>query len=621
MSNTSTDFSIDIDELTEEHPRHKTPANSKVVLRPHQQTLLARCVQYENEQLYLKEFEQVAHDVSEMDFVRTKVGIIGDRVGSGKSYVILSLLQSNNLSNEIVPVIKSHGFNKVNFFLHDFSQTITTNLLVIPHNLSVQWQYYIDNFGTNMKCKMIKLAKTLDLLFQTDDDVIDNLQEYNLIVITSTLYNRLAQVLHDKKVKLQRIIFDEVDSLNIPSCKYVDANFYWLVTASFGNTLYPRGYCMYDRNIGRYIWYATGMRHSGFLKYLLNDLATHLPRNMLKTLIVKNSEAYVEASLSLPPMHTNIIKCKTPHTIRVLDGVVDRQVLEHLNADDVQGALNYINSHQKNTEEHIILRVIEKFSRQATNLRLQIQTTNAMMFDVETERETELSRLSSQLNAIQHKIDTITERISSSNMCTICYDDIQQKVIVPCCQNAFCFKCISLWITHKHPCPLCKSTLGLGDIFVVDNNASTSSVEVTCEELTESEQYDKLENLEKLLQGMITEQDNNDKRILIFTAYDNVFTNIVGVLNKVKITFEYLKGNGNQVNAIVERYKKGITNVLLINPRQYGSGLCLENTTDMIMFHKFDTEIEKQVIGRAQRYGRKDPLSLYYLLYTNEIEK
>jgi hypothetical protein len=393
------------------------------------------------------------------------------------------------------------------------------------------------------------------------------------------------------------------------------------VTASFGNALYPRGYCMYDRNIGRYIWYATGMRHSGILKYLLTDLATHLPRNMLKTLIIKNNEAYVEASLSLPPVHMSIIKCKTPHTIRVLDGVVDRQVLEHLNADDVQGALNYINSHQKNTEEHIILRVIEKFTRQATNLRLQIQTTNVMMFDVETERETEISRLTSQLNGIQHKIDTISERITSSDMCTICYDDIQRKVVVPCCQNTFCFKCISMWITHKHSCPLCKKTIGLGDLLVVDNDASTSLTENTCEDVPESEQYDKLENLEKLLSGIKGEQGYEDKRVLVFTAYDNVFINIIGVLNKVQIKFEYLKGNGNQVNAIVERYKKGTTNVLLINPRQYGSGLCLENTTDMIMFHKFDTEIEKQVVGRAQRYGRKDPLSLHYLLYTNEIEK
>jgi SNF2 family DNA or RNA helicase len=621
MAQSTTDFSIEIDELTEEHPRHDTPSGSKIILRPHQQTLLARCVRYESEQLPLKDFETAPEDTTDADFMRTKVGIIGDRVGSGKSYVILSLIRSN-MSNNTLPVIKSHGYNKVMFFLHDFTQPVNTNLLVIPHNLAIQWQYYIDNFGTNIKYKVIKVAKVLETFNQPDQNVNDQLQEYDLIVVTSTLYNKFAQILSDNNIKLKRIFFDEVDSLNIPSCKYVDASFYWLVTASYGNTLYPRGYCMYDRNIGRYIWYATGMRHSGFLKNLLCDLAAHLSRSLIKTLIIKNSEAYVEASLSLPAMITNIIRCKTPHSIRVLDGVVDRQVLQHLNANDVQGALACINNHQKNTEENIILRVIDKLSKQATNLRLQIQATNAMMFDVETERQTELTRLNAQLDAILHKIDTISQRIKTSEMCSICYDDIEQKAIVPCCQNAFCFKCISKWISHKHSCPLCKNDSLLVDLYVVDNEASSSQC-LDCDTGEEDahEQYDKLENLERLLRDMKGIEGHTNRKILIFTAYENVFLHISDILRKVNIKFEYLKGNGNQINSIVERYKSGFTNILLINPRQYGSGLCLETTTDMIMFHKFDTEIEKQVIGRAQRYGRKEQLHIHYLLHTNEIDR
>jgi SNF2 family DNA or RNA helicase len=56
-----------------------------------------------------------------------------------------------------------------------------------------------------------------------------------------------------------------------------------------------------------------------------------------------------------------------------------------------------------------------------------------------------------------------------------------------------------------------------------------------------------------------------------------------------------------------------------MNTQHFGSGLNLENTTDMVLFHKIDTENEKQVIGRAQRYGRKEPLNVHYLLYENEM--
>ena len=615
------EFNLELDELTEEHPKHPTPIGSKIILKPHQQTLLARCIRYENEEIKLQDFERFENGVSSRDFLRTKIGIIADRVGSGKSYVILSIVKSNNISNEVHPLIKSHGCNKVNFFFHDFTESIKTNLLVIPHNLAVQWQYYIENFGTDLKCKIIKVAKVLDSLCQNPENIINEIKEYDLIVVTATLYNRLAQALVENKIKLQRIIFDEVDSLNIPSCKYVDANFYWLVTASYGNTLYPRGYCTYDRNVGRYIWFATGMRHSGFLKHLLSDITHHLPRSLVKTLIIKNSEAYVESSLSLPPMMVNIIKCKTPHSIRVLDGIVDRQVLQHLNANDVQGALSYINNQQKNTEENIILRVIDKFSRQAANIKLQIQTTNAMFFETENERDNELTRLQTQLEAITHKMETISQRIKSTEMCSICYDDIEQKVVVPCCQNSFCFKCISMWVSNKHSCPLCKGAIGFGELLVVDNEASTSCPQEDNRYHEESEQFDKFENLQQLLESLKTNGNFDNRKILIFTAYDNVFANIIDVLGKQHVQWEYLKGNGNQVNAIVERFKKGTTTALLINPRQYGSGLCLETTTDMIMFHRFDTEIEKQVIGRAQRFGRKEPLKVHYLLYANELEK
>jgi SNF2 family DNA or RNA helicase len=82
--------------------------------------------------------------------------------------------------------------------------------------------------------------------------------------------------------------------------------------------------------------------------------------------------------------------------------------------------------------------------------------------------------------------------------------------------------------------------------------------------------------------------------------------------------YSHLKGRGDVVKNIVNNYKTGDLQVLLVNVHDYGSGLNLENTSDIIMFHKFDSEIEKQVIGRAHRLGRRGELSVWYLLYGNE---
>jgi SNF2 family DNA or RNA helicase len=233
------------------------------------------------------------------------------------------------------------------------------------------------------------------------------------------------------------------------------------------------------------------------------------------------------------------------------------------------------------------------------------------------ERQSEIQKLEKQLETITNKISTISSRIKESDLCTICFDTTENKTVTSCCQNAFCFKCINLWLSQKNVCPLCKMNMGLSDLYVIDNNVIENMDTYSDDEsaVTRTKRTnDKYQNLEIILQTL-----NDNAKILLFSAYENSFNNVIPILKNNNIQFEYLKGNGNQINCTVERYKSGQTKVLLVNTRQYGSGLCLENTTDMIMFHKFDTEIEKQVIGRAQRYGRKEPLNIHYLLYENEM--
>ena len=49
----------------------------------------------------------------------------------------------------------------------------------------------------------------------------------------------------------------------------------------------------------------------------------------------------------------------------------------------------------------------------------------------------------------------------------------------------------------------------------------------------------------------------------------------------------------------------------MLNAQHYGSGLNLQMATDVIMYHKFNKELEEQVIGRAQRLGRQTSLNIH----------
>jgi hypothetical protein len=57
----------------------------------------------------------------------------------------------------------------------------------------------------------------------------------------------------------------------------------------------------------------------------------------------------------------------------------------------------------------------------------------------------------------------------------------------------------------------------------------------------------------------------------------------------------------------------------MINAHFAASGMNLENTTDLIIYNKTDQGLMRQIIGRAQRPGRKTPLRVHLLAYENEV--
>ena len=617
FSTNNYDFDITINEITEDDVKSPNP-DCNILLKPHQLSLLYRCIKYENDSsLDLSIFKSLSDSpfIKSGNTFKTNFGVISDRVGSGKSYVILSIIKSNNIMDRKTTIVKSSGMNNVSFYFNDDKRVIKTNVIVIPHNLSSQWEQYIINFKTIQKYKIINRQKTL-VAFEEDED---NIEDYDLIVVTATNFNKLCSIFNKREVRFQRIFFDEVDALNINGCNHIYSNFIWFVTASYGNILYPRGFTKYDQILHKHVWCAEGIRNSGFVKNLFLDLYTHLSRNLTKVLILKNSDDYIEKSLQLPALKMNIIKCKTPYTINILTGVVDKNVIDSLNAGDTRTAISFINSNNKGTEDNIITILIDKFTKQLVNNELQYNMLGEMLYDDENDRAQDKLILQRRIDDTKNKIKQITDRIESSNLCNICYDTIDNKTITKCCQNSFCFSCIHIWLSKgRAMCPLCKDKLTDKNLFVVCDTIDENEVvvpEVPQDQL--NERFDKLKNLKILL----TTKKNTNAKILIFAAYDNVFSRITPILNELDLHYEYIKGNGDQVKMIVKRYKSDKVDVLLINTRNYGTGLNLENTTDVIMFHKFDTQLESQVIGRAHRYGRTESLNVYYLLHETELSE
>jgi superfamily II DNA/RNA helicase len=118
------------------------------------------------------------------------------------------------------------------------------------------------------------------------------------------------------------------------------------------------------------------------------------------------------------------------------------------------------------------------------------------------------------------------------------------------------------------------------------------------------------------LLNLITETPG--ARFLVFSRYDNPFLEIEGELLTRGFRVATVKGNKDHVSSILKQFEKGEVQVLLMNSMQAGVGMDLKSATHIVLMHAMRKEEERQIVGRAIRLGRTEPLKLVRLLHDNE---
>ena len=197
-----------------------------------------------------------------------------------------------------------------------------------------------------------------------------------------------------------------------------------------------------------------------------------------------------------------------------------------------------------------------------------------------------------------------------------------------CCNNKICEECIDEWYNIKKcSCIFCNSENVLKDDLLFYEQESVNKVEnyniEIDKNLIEKEDIQfEIKNYSKdiFLKNYIDNIKDNDtnKKIIIFSDYNNAFEYIQEICNNKIEYIDLDKGNIKEMDKAINEYKFGNAKILLCNSKLFGCGMNLENSTDIIFVHKMDKMMENQVIGRAQRMGRKTKLNIIYLEYENE---
>ena len=614
--------------VDESSPYIEQPVDIKMPLKPHQLAMICKMNDLEKPDMKVL-------DTENSEWFKTDFGALCDKVGSGKSLTILGLIAQNKQLTPGDKCLKSYG-NMVH--LYSKSQLyIPINIIVIPHGIVSQWETYINDF-TDLISVSIKNNKDT----QTFNEKLLNFREtqeeafnMDILLISSTQYNKIAKAMlysisQDIPIGISRLIIDEVDSIKIPSSLQISAEFSWFITSSDHKIQNPRGYNVYKPYT--YInWQGDEvhttrsvtidrMTHSGFFRNLLIDLEPLYSKSLKNHIYLKSKNEFVENSFKLPEIKFNLIRCLGNLYVNVLNGLVSQDIMGMINAGDINSAVVAIGCDSQD-EEGLIKLVTKDLEKNLKNKQIEFDAKLQMTYSSVTAKQTALDKLKVDIKQLEEKISSIKERVLDTNACPICCDEITNKVILQCCNNAYCLECISMSLNHKQNCPLCRKGVGKKDMIVLK-----SEIEEQLEEIDEEDdsKRTKLENLiryvDKLMKRNIKSKIKKSRRkILIFSEYEQSFNEIERYLIESPYTYDKLKGTTTAINNKVIKYKNDETDILLLNSKYFGSGLNLENTTDMFLFHKMTQTMEKQVIGRAQRPGRKDPLKVYKLCYDNEL--
>ena len=608
-------------------PCTDVPANSlKVTLRSHQQAALCA--------MEAKERELLGGMDCSGETLYSSYGILGDSVGVGKSLMVLghiarlptipALKGSVSMGKKSTDAVFSTKYTSFT----DLSEA--SALIVVPHTLFRQWADYIKK-QTNLKGMLLDKKKCIE-----NEHFKRDLLAADVVLVSNTLYKEFSRWQRENDIRWKRVFIDEADTIHlINGYPRPEARFTWFVTASWMNILFPNetlymqktvlhahifgpdaqfGYLKshFDeiyRSTRPYDYMRFSMTSSNFFKDLIN------PDHRLRgNLVLRCDDAFIQQSISLPPLHRSNILCRIPLTQRIVSQAVPAEVQQLLHGGDIAGAINALGVKAEDTTS-LIEAVTKNLQKELARLKLTYDFKAGLEYSTVAAKETALSSLTSKMKEKEEAIKGIQDRIQGfkEEVCPICYDEPGQAIITPCCSRIFCGQCILTCLTRNPSCPMCRTDIRMKDLTKVVSQKE----ETTIVSSTPKGPDDGLEKKPETLMRLF--RDNPEGRFLVFSRYDNPFTAMESTIEALGVKVKQLKGNKDAIAATLRAFQGGDLRCLLLNSHYAGSGLNITAATHVVLLHAMTHEEEKQILGRAYRMGRTAPLHFIRLLHQDEM--
>jgi hypothetical protein len=348
--------------LNDDSVQAPDPPITGVTLFPHQKAAL-----YAMNQLEMS--TGISSPAFPNELLKITIGVLGDKPGARKSYVILALILALALSGN-----RESTFNGVHEYNISTYASVTrmdskaftpTSIIVIPHGLYKQWGDYLrkyipedtNNILVNRRKQLAELTR-------------ERLQGgfYTVIIVTTTMLPVLVSKLNgNMNSRDSHVSYEECDGIDANHTNHIHAGFYWFVSASFHNLLTPMGGMVTlpdGRSVSVYGYYNTHLR-------AFFDAFQTVREDLVKQIAVFCDEGFIDRSLNLPEPIARTVLCKTPYIVRVLRGHVRDSIIRALNGGDVDAAIRSMGA-ICDTESNIVSSVMKGYRREKRGLEARL---------------------------------------------------------------------------------------------------------------------------------------------------------------------------------------------------------------------------------------------------------
>ena len=577
--------------INEDSTREPQPADIPTSLYPHQLTALNR----------LKKAEQQGGIYGEDDALYfTRLGIYGDLVGSGKSLTILALAASGSVVPSITHEKRACGSDYyVETPVSPRPKELKASVIVVPHHLVSQWTFYAGkDLPSSLTCKVISRVQDIG-------QVLDDIDNIDVIICDCTYFNVLAKRLHDVASVVNRVCFDEADTLRIPACENMDSKFTWFITASVKHLVLPPLYktTAWDGSIevNSLDYYNRGLKHRGYITNKAKNLFSCTQD--ISPFLVINDPAFIESSLRLPKPVRISHRCEESQMMSLLRGIISDGNMHDLYANNTRSALG-VSRDSIVAKENMFDALQDSIRQELSNERAWLAYNQNYRGRPAPVQEGILNDINAKIQALEKKLTTLEERLNSTNLqcCPICFDDLHTPMcVLKCCNTMFCLPCWSKLqgadFTGYYKCPMCRALMP--------------------ENMIISDRVEKVKSKNDIVVDIIN--DKRDGSFIIFNEHDPSLQKLSSVLRLERISHSTLDQNSKRAARVCEDFQNGKVKVLLLNAQQMATGLNLTEASDVILTHRMNKDMEMQAIGRCMRVGRRIPLSVHQIAYDSEI--